>query len=98
VHDAVKRYLAGGVPLKRVFLYDMLLMGTMINFAVSVAALAASSLDVPAWVAIAIYLSPQPYNLILCVAVWRSAAQSASAWTDLARVGACAWVPLMLVI
>jgi hypothetical protein len=96
--EIVKRYLAGDVPLARVFFHDMLLIGTLVNIATGLAMLAAFSLDLPLFVAVAIFLSPQPYNIILCVSVWRSAARQASRWSDVARIGTVVWFPVMLII
>jgi len=94
----VKRYIAGEVPLRQVFLYDMLLIGTMVNVATGLATLAAFAMDFPAWAGIAIFLSPQPYNLLLAIAVWRSAAHDTPRWRETAKVVAILWWVLMLVI
>jgi hypothetical protein len=94
----VKSYLAGELPLKRVFLYDMLLVGTLVNVTTGIASLAAAALNVPPPLAVAIFLAPQAYNIVLCLAVWRSAAQDASRWNDLARIGTMIWYPLMFFV
>jgi hypothetical protein len=96
--EIARRYLAGEVPLARVFFRDMLLIGTLVNIATGLAMLAAFSLDWPIVVAIAIFLAPQPYNIMLCVSVWRSAAREASRWSDAARIGTVVWFPVMLII
>lgn len=41
----LKLYLAGEMPLKRVFLYDMLLVGTPVNIFTGFATLAAFAMD-----------------------------------------------------
>lgn len=96
--ENVRRYVAGEIPLKRVFFYDMLLIGTIINITIGLATLLAFSLNSPIWLPIAIYLSAQPYNVTLCISVWRSAGREASRWSDLARIGTIIWFPVMLVI
>ncbi|MFN3727731.1 MAG: hypothetical protein ACK4SZ_15670 [Allosphingosinicella sp.] len=98
MRELLRRYLTGTVPLGRLFFVDMLLTGTMVNLAAGVAALVAFGLDLPAWAAIAIFLSPLPFNLLLSVSVWRSAARQPSRWSDIARIGAAAWFFLMLIV
>ena len=94
----IKRYLAGQVPLRQVFLHDMLLIGTMVNVAIALAALAAFAMDLPTWAGIAIFLSPQPYNLVLAISVWRSAAHDTPRWGETAKVTSILWFALMLVV
>ena len=94
----VRRYLAGEVPLTRILFHDMLLIGTMVNIVAGLATLAAFSLDFPVWAAIAIFLSPVPYNIILCVSVWRSAAREAPRWREIARIVTVIWFPMMLIV
>jgi len=94
----IRRYLAGEVPLKRVFFHDMLLVGTLVNVVTGLASLAAFSLDVPDWAALLVFLSPQPYNIGLCIAVWRSAGRELSRWSDMARIGTLIWFPIMFII
>jgi hypothetical protein len=94
----MRRYLAGEVPLARIFFHDMLLIGTMVNIVTGLATLAAFSLDFPIWAAIAIFLSPLPYNTILCLSVWRSAAREETRWSGIARLATMIWFPMMLII
>lgn len=96
--QTVKRYLAGEVPLKQVFLHDMLLIGTMVNIATGLSALAAFALELPSWAGIAIFLSPQPYNVVLAISVWRSTAHSTPRWAETAKVITILWFALMLVV
>lgn len=94
----VKRYLAGEIPLKQVFLHDMLLVGTMVNIATGLASLAMFALELPAWAGIVIFLSPQPYNLVLAISVWRATADATPRWAETAKVVTILWWVLMLVI
>ncbi|MHA6641817.1 hypothetical protein ACX3P1_03925 [Mesorhizobium sp. A623] len=96
--STLKRYLRGEVPLGRVFWFDMLLVGTIINALTSACALIAYALDLPGWLALAIFLSPVPYKLALCLFVWRSATRKPSAWSDVARGGAVLWLLMVLVL
>jgi hypothetical protein len=94
----LKRYAKGEVPLGRVFLNDMLIFGTIVNVVTGGAALISYASDVPGWLALSIFLLPVPYNVALCVFVWRSAARSGSGWADLARVGSVLWLVMFLVV
>jgi len=94
----VKSHLAGEMPVKRVFLYDMLLVGTLVNIATGFTTLAAVALGASSSVATAIFLSPQPYNIFLCLSVWRSASRDVSGWSEIARIGTVIWYPLMFVV
>jgi hypothetical protein len=100
--ERLNNYLTGAVPLGRVFLHDMLVVGTMVNAATGLLALAALSLDHLSvyleWVALLIFLSPLPLNVILSIAVWRSAGREPGRLSGLARLCTLIWFPLMLII
>jgi hypothetical protein len=97
MRSTLKKYLRGEVPLGRVFWFDMLLVGTIVNALTSAAALIAYAVDLPGSLALAIFLSPLPYNIALCLFVWRSAARGQSGWSDLARGSAVLWLVVVLV-
>lgn len=92
------RYARGEVPLARVFFHDMLLVGTVVNIVTGALALAFYAGGFPAWLAVAIFLSPLPYNIALCVFVWRSAARNPSGWSDLARAGSALWLLAVMIV
>ncbi|MGI8705098.1 MAG: hypothetical protein ACR2JJ_04795 [Sphingomicrobium sp.] len=96
--EVVQRYLAGEAPLPRVFGRDMLLIGTVVNLVAGGIALVAFSMGLSLWAWLVIHLSPVPYNALLCVSVWRSAARQECHWSELARVGAVIWFAVMLVV
>lgn len=96
--EPVKHYLAGEVPLARVFLHHMLVIGTLVNVATGLLALGAFASDLPAWVAVLIFFSPLPYNLVLSIAVWRSAGKDVTRLGDFARIGVLIWFSLMFLI
>lgn len=98
MRETLRRYARGDVPLARVFLYDMLMVGTIVNIVTGGLALLAYAVDMPGYLALAIFLLPLPYNAALCVFVWRSAARYPSGWSDLARLGAVLWLLVVLVI
>lgn len=96
--DRLKLYLAGEVPLARVFLHHMLVIGTLVNVSTGLLALGAFSADLPAWFALLLFFSPLPYNFILSIAVWRSAKSDGTRFGDVARIGTLFWFSMMLLI
>ena len=64
---SIGRHLAGEAPLKVAFFYDMLTIGALVNLAAGLCSLAAVSFGLPGWAAIANFLIPQPYNVMLLV-------------------------------
>lgn len=96
--ETIRHYVAGEVPLRRVFFRDMLIFGSLINVVTGGAALIAYASDAPDHIALAIFLSPVPYNIALCICVWRSAAHHPSGWADFARIGSVLWLLMFLVI
>lgn len=98
MRSVLQRYSVGDVPLGRVFGFDMLVVGTIVNLVSAALALVVYSVDLVGWLAILIFLLPLPYNIALCVFVWRSAARHPSGWSDVARIGAVIWLLAMLVI
>ncbi len=91
-------YWNGDVPLRRVFWFDMLMIGTIVNAVTAATALVAYAADVPDWIALGIFLAPLPYNLLLCFFVWRAATRQPSGWSDFAKVGAVLWLTAALII
>ncbi|MET4697463.1 hypothetical protein ABIE65_000474 [Constrictibacter sp. MBR-5] len=86
----------GAVPLRRVFWWDMLVVGSAINVAAAMAALLALSLGVPGAAAVALFLAPLPYNLFLTAAVWRTAPQDSSGMA--ARAVATVWCVVVTLV
>lgn len=98
MRSTLRRYLRGEVSLGRVFWFDMLLVGTIVNALTSAAALIAYAVELPGWLALAIFLAPFPYNMALCLFVWRSATRKPSGWSDMARGGAVLWLLMVLIL
>lgn len=67
----VARRWRGEVTLRRLFWRDMLLVGSGINGLASIAALALVALQLPMGLAVALHLSPLPFNAFLLAALWR---------------------------
>lgn len=96
--EFVRRHMQGSVPLARVFWWDMLLVGTLINLVAGGAALAAHVAGAPFWLAALIFLLPLPLNLLLILSVWRSTGKEAGGWSALARAASLVWLALMFVV
>lgn len=91
MRDVLRRYVRGETPLSRVFFYDMLLIGTIVNVMADGFSLMAYATNLPGWLGWAIFLSLLIYSLALCIFVWRSAASTSSSWGDWARAGSAIW-------
>ncbi|WP_428032054.1 hypothetical protein [Ancylobacter sp.] len=76
----------------------MFLVGTLINLALGGIALATHVNDAPIWLSAGIFFLPLPYNLMLCLSVWRSSNRQPSSWSVFAKCAAVSWVALMLVV
>ena len=86
----------GAVPLRRVFWWDMLVVGSAINVAAALAALLALSLGVPGVAAVALFLAPLPYNLFLTAAVWRTSPDGPSGLAI--RAAAAVWCVVVTLV
>ncbi len=86
----------GRVPLARVFWDYAVIYGSFANLAATGAALAMIVLGWPALLAVAVHFLPVPYNILMIVAVWRSAArhEGAAVWAALARGGILVWAAI----
>lgn len=98
MRSLLKAYWNGDIPLRRVFWFDMLVIGTIVNAVTAAAALLAFATDAPDWLALGIFLVPLPYNLLLCLFVWRSATRQPSGWSDFAKAGAVLWLMAALIV
>ncbi|HEU0201825.1 MAG TPA: hypothetical protein VFR86_15505 [Burkholderiaceae bacterium] len=67
----------GEAPLPIVFWRDMIVVGTLINLVTGLAAFMLLAQAASVAPAIAVYFAPVPYNLFLCLAVWRAPRRSA---------------------
>jgi hypothetical protein len=81
----------GEVAFERLFWFDMLVVGTLVNLAAAALSLVLFGLDAADAAAIAVFFSPLPYNLFLFAVVWRAAERARPSWA-LARLGAVAWL------
>lgn len=88
----------GAVSLDRLFFFDMLLVATALNLVTAFASLMALGLKAPAWVAVAIYLAPLPYNVFLVLCVWRATERSAVTSASAYRLAALCWLVIATII
>ncbi|MBA4175055.1 MAG: hypothetical protein C0505_00610 [Leptothrix sp. (in: Bacteria)] len=82
----------GDVPLRQLFWRDMLLVGTMVNLLASFGALMIAAVGAPMPWAAALHFAPVPYNVFLCLSLWRRPvrpqpmALAAAAWLVLVTI------------
>ena len=90
--DQVGRLWRGEVGLARVFWEYAIGFGTLANLITTMLALAVLMSGFP-MLAVAIFFLPLPYNVLIVVAVWRSAGhyRGPPVWATLARVVVVAW-------
>lgn len=68
---------AGRIPLADAFWTYAVFWGFLINVSTSLGTLALVVAEVPGWLAVVAHLLPLPWNLLVLVAVWRSATDPA---------------------
>ena len=88
----------GLVPLDRLFWHDMIVVGTAISIASSVAALILLGLKQPLALVLAVHFSPVPYNIFLTLAVWRIAEKAGGAKASAMMLGSALWLILVVVV
>lgn len=98
MREAVRRRLAGDVPLAEAFYFDMLGVGSMVNIAIGLCDFAMIAADFPIWLAIIVFLSPLPYNLMLVVSVWRAASLSHGRAPGVMKAAAIIWFAVMFFV
>ena len=87
------RMWRGEIALPRMFWDYGIICGTLLNLVATLAALAVLASGWPATLALATFLLPLPYTILVVVGVWRSAAhyRGARKWADLARIAIVVW-------
>jgi hypothetical protein len=93
----VRDFWAGRLPLGQAFWLWGIIGGGVVNFFVTLLALALITFRVPGWAALLVMLAPIPWNIGLAVGVWRSAGRPGvgSELAALARTLIVGWVVLM---
>ncbi len=90
----VKRLWAGQLPLEQAFWHYAVGYGLLINLVTSMAFLALIAREANLALVVLAFALPVPYNVIVTVAVWRSANEyrGPKKWADMARVGTVIWL------
>ncbi len=93
----LRRLWTGEMPLARAFWEYAIVYGFVLNLFTTIASFALLTTDASPVLALAIFLLPMPYNLLVLVAVWRAAARYAGPnhWAVFARVAVVLWVLLV---
>ncbi len=68
---------SGRLPLGEAFWKYAVLIGAMVNLAATGGSLAVLAAGLPGALALGVHLLPLPYNAVIAVGVWRSAARYA---------------------
>ena len=91
--NILHRLWRGEVPLASAFWSYAVIGGTALNAAATLLAMAVLTMDAPALLALLAFALPIPYNLLVLVAIWRSANayQGPRLWADLARIAGLLW-------
>jgi hypothetical protein len=94
MQDLIKNLWAGELPLGDTFWRYAIGYGLLVNLVTTVLFFALLVADAGPVVLMAAFALPIPYNLLVVVAVWRSADRypGPRKWADLARVGALCWM------
>lgn len=88
----------GAAPLGLLFWRDMAVVGTAVNVAATLLAVALLGAGASLPLVLAVHFLPLPYNIFLFVAVWRSAGRAAGWAAHAAPLAAAAWLVLAAVI
>lgn len=91
---------AGRVPLADAFWSYTVFWGFIINLAATLASLALVVGEAPNGAVVAAHVAPIPWNVLVLVAVWRSAGRApiAPGWVAVARAFTLAWVAVLSLV
>jgi hypothetical protein len=85
--EKLKSLWTGEIPLPEVFWQYAVVYGLLVNFVATSLSLVLAVAGASVWIYVAVFFLPTPYNVLMIVAVWRSAEryQGPRKWADLAR-------------
>ncbi|WP_316979051.1 hypothetical protein [Shumkonia mesophila] len=89
----VRALWLGEVPLRVVFWWHAMVVGTLFNVLATLLFVVVQSLGASDAVSLAALLLPVPYNVFIAIAVWRSAGRYTGPplWAHLARLAVSLW-------
>lgn len=92
--ERIKRLWRGELPLARAFWNFAIFYGLVLNLVTHIAFLTLLLNEGNATLVALAMVFPIPYNLLVVVAVWRSAGRYSGPkkWADLARIGTVIWM------
>ena len=92
--ELVKRLWAGDVPLRQTFWDFAVIYGLIVNLITHSVFFALLINDASLVLVGLAFALPIPYNVLVVVAVWRSAGryQCPKKWAELARIGTVIWM------
>ena len=84
----IRALWAGEMPLPVAFWRYGVVWGLVVNGVTSVMTILTVLADAPVWILVPVHLLPTPYNFLVLVGIWRSAARfdGEPKWADLARM------------
>jgi hypothetical protein len=96
----IRAWWNGERPLAQVFWNDAVLWGTLANLIATGIAFAMIVMDWPGILALAVHVAPLPYNILMVVAVWRSAEhyRGDPRWITPAQVAIILWAAVMFFV
>ena len=94
----VRSLWRGELPLARVFWTDMIVIGSLVNILATVAAMLLFVSGAPIALGVIVHFAPVPYNVLLFLAVWQSAARQPSGWSFPAQAGALVWLIFVIMV
>jgi hypothetical protein len=93
----VRSLWRGELPLARVFWTDMILIGTLVNILATAAAMLLFVSGAPITLGVIVHFVPVPYNVLLFLGVWQSAARQPFFWSFPAQATALVWLIAVIV-
>lgn len=98
--SAIADLWSGRISLPRAFWEYAVVYGTLLNLITTFASLAALAAGAGGIAALAIYFLPLPYNLLIVVAVWRSAEtyRGPVIWRQLSRIAVIVWAVIVSIV
>jgi hypothetical protein len=94
----IGRFWRGELPLGQAFWSWGILGGVAVSAASTVLALTILNAGGPGWLALLAYLAHVPWNVVILVGVWRSAARADDASANLARMAIAVWALVLTLL